>query len=454
MKAKTLIAGIGGSLVVAVAGATVYGSMAANQTIDQLLSASDTEQSLTQLSVVAREQGLLSSTGTLQVSIDSQCFDRNSEPLSLPVQLHYSIDHLPGVRGFAQYEAHFTVDGEVGEQLRTATGGDVAMRLAGELGFNGEWANRFSTPAVDYSSDGARLVVAASTGEYVGDKNAGAFAWKLPVMSVSHPAGDVQVTGVSMAGRFEDIRMALGNQTFAIENISATGIHDEPKMGVNGLRFDYETRSQDGLISTVFKPSLAAIETGGQSFEDLSMTVSLTGLDEQALREINALTANQCQTNLQDEQLRQIEENLLRLIDRGASFSVTDAQGRRSEDRFGGEMRFTLGGVQGDASSLANSLEGRVAASAILHINQALVPEHLKEMAVSQGLASLETDILRASFSFSDGGLLINGTPDTKGLYDTATQFLAMGDSSLVGWRDQVSDGNGPLVKLARAGRM
>ena len=454
MKIQAIAAGVTGLFIVGAAGAVVYSGMAANQRVDKLIADSERAQSPVRLVVVDREQGLASSSGTVRVSFNGACLGEELESLELAALVRYQISHLPGLQGLSSYSADLVLEGGAAELLQSASGAAVALHLDSVLGFNARWASRFTTPALDFPRDDLRVQVAASAGEFTQKGQAGAFAWQLPTVMISADAGRFDMQGLSLAGYVDDHELGLGKQTFALASMTGQGAGMGGGFRMQGLRMDYETRAEAGVVSSQVRPSLTLLEAANESFQDLSASMVWDGLDEQALRAINRATANHCQTQISDEQLQQIEQALLRLIDRGASFSINDLQGRQSQNRFGATMRIALAGSEQPGSAARQSLRDRLSVTADLRVSDGLVPPPLQEMVLGEGYARQVGDALAASLSLNKGALVLNNEPDAFGLEQTTDMFLAIGDESLQTWRQQIDSGNGPLMALARAGRV
>ncbi|MGH1357834.1 MAG: DUF945 family protein [Burkholderiaceae bacterium] len=451
MKLNTIAASVATLFVIGAAGATAYGGHAANEALDQMVA--QAAQGPMHIEFIERSKGFTESTGSFRVAVSPDCFGPEVADLDIPVMVHYTVNHLPGLRGLASYSATVELEGDGGEFLVAATGKPVALELDGGYGFNAEWTNRFSTPALTLVDDDKRILVAASSGEFVESDKGAAVGWRLPSISVDSADISMEMVGLSMASRLHDVEMGLGEHVLAIEKLESEGADPSQSFVATGLQFNQVTSAADGFVTSEFTPSVSKIDAAGESLEDLSVKLTLGGLDERALREINAVSGNGCHGELNDTQLKQIEESLLRLIDRGVTFSITDLEGRKADDRFSGDIRFTMDERIDTESGRMLTLGERVKLTADLQASSGLVPMPVQEMVVEQGFAVRAENALRASLAFGDGSLMINGRPDETGMADTASMFLAMGEDNLAIWQSRIAEGNGPLVALAQATR-
>lgn len=450
MKLKIAAAAVTSLFIAGAVSATAFSSKATSDALHEMVAQS--ANGPFSIEFIERNNGFAQSSGMFRMMLNPDCLGPAAKDVKVPAVVRYTVNHLPGTAGFSSYAATVELEGKGGEFLTSASGKPVALELNGAYGFDARWSSRFTTPALAIVDDDKRLLIAASAGEVVESDGAGAVAWRLPSLSVDADGTNFEMTNLTMAARLHDVELGLGEQTLAIEKIQATGKHAQA-FSVSGVRFDQTTSATNGFITTELVPSVGSLDAGGQKFEDLSLKMTVGGMDERALREINAVTANQCQSNLTDAQLKQIEESLLRLIDRGMTFSITDLKGRKAEDRFSAEIRFTMNERVDAASGQMRTLGERVSVSAQMHASAALVPPPIQQMAVQQGFAVMGEDGLRSSLAFGDGSLTINGVPDETGMADTASMFLAMGEDNLAVWQERIAEGKGPLVALAQATR-
>lgn len=459
MSIKTVVVATTSVAVIAFAGATTYSSKVANRVLDDITIDSVAGQGMIKLEQLERESGLIRSSGVYSLALDSSCIASDVALPDVPVEIHYSVGHMPDATRLTSYTATVQLTGEAGDVFRTAAGQTALMVLEGELGFNGEWTHQTRTPGIKFDQDGVQLVISASKGEFTGTGtgitgDGAAFAWSMPSIKVSHQNNTIEFSGLSAAGVIDDMQLGLGKQTIGIDRIDLSGDVPGGAALMSGVRFDYETVADDGRVSTSFAPSIDLVRAVGNTFQDLMFKVQLGGLDEQALREINRVTRHQCQTRMNDEQVARIERAILRIIDQGVSLSVTDVTGRQLENSFGGELILTLDDRGDGRDGPVKAMRERFSASGELSVSRNLVPAHLHDMLIEQGVLQANGEVMETTLSLKQGSLLVNGIDDSFGFADSVDMFLVMAEDGMSNWHEQTIAGNGPLVAMARAARL
>ncbi len=263
----------------------------------------------------------------------------------------------------------------------------------------------------------------------------------------------LEIAGITAGGVFDDLQLGLGKQTIAVDRIDLSGDVPGGTALLSSVRFDYETVARDGRVATSFHPSVGMVRAVNNTFQDLAFKMEVGGIDEQSLREINQLTRHQCQAKMNDDQIAQIERAILRIIDRGLSFSITDFKGRQLENSFGGELILTLKDRGDGTDGPVMAMRERVDFSGELAVSQELIPAQLREMLAEQNYLQTNGAVMESTLTLSNGELLINGAADMHGYGDSIDFFMVMAEEGLSTWNDQIAAGNGPLVTMARAAR-
>lgn len=456
MSIKTVAVATTSVVVIAFAGATTYSSKVANRVLDEIAIESVGGQGMIKLEQLERENGLIRSSGVYSFGLDSSCIASDVSLPEVPAEIRYSVGHMPDATRLTSYTATVQLTGEAGNAFRAAAGQSALLVLEGELGFDGQWTHQARTPKIKIDQDGVQMIVSASKGEFTGTGTSGsraAFAWSMPSIKVSHESNTIEFSGLSATGVIDDMQLGLGKQTIGIDRIDLAGDVPGGTALMSGVRFDYETVADKGRVSTSFTPSVNLVRAVGNTFQDLMFKVQLGGLDEQALREINRVTRHQCQTRMDDEQVARIERAILRIIDQGVSLSVTEFSGRQLENSFGGELILTLDDRGDGVDGPVKAMRERFSASGELSVSRNLVPTHLHDMLIEQGVLQANGEVMETTLSLQQGSLLVNGIDDSLGFADSVDMFLVMAEDGVTNWHEQTVAGNGPLVAMARAAR-
>ncbi|MFK7966163.1 MAG: DUF945 family protein [Burkholderiaceae bacterium] len=455
MKIKTVGLATAGLAVIAFAGATSYSSKVTNQALDEIAIQTAEGKGLISLQAIERNASFARSSGVFDLALDTSCLVGDAELPELPAQIRYTVAHMPTMAGLTAYTATLELTGEAKEAFEAIAGQSALLELEGEMGFTGQWAHRSFTPEINFDQDGLQVTVSASEGEFQAARSgqAGAFAWRMPAITMAQAGNTLEFAGITATGVIDDMQLGLGKQTIAVDRVDLSGDVPGGTALMSGVRFDYETVASDGRVSTSFQPSVNMVRAVDNTFQDLAVKMEVGGIDEQSLREINQLTRHQCQAKMDEAQIAQIEQAILRIIDRGLSFSISDFKGRQLENSFGGELILTLKDRGNGTDGPVMAMRERLEVSGELAVSPALVPAQLLDMLVEQNYLQPNGAVMETSLALSDGQLLINGAPDTHGYGDSIDFFMVMAEDGMSTWHDQIASGNGPLVMLARSAR-
>ncbi|MEZ5650890.1 MAG: DUF945 family protein [Burkholderiaceae bacterium] len=445
MLRTALVTGLAGLCTVA-AGATYYSAHSTRSALDSMLHSKELTSGAVRLVEKSRETSLLSTHGTMAVQFDASCLNPESPMVDVPVLLDYSFDHRPGIDGLSRLKLTLALTDEADEKVREAVGARPLLELHGNVDFAGRLQATFSTPEVTAQApDGTDSVkIAASSGEIQQLSSEVAIAWRLPSIGGTSKQGRFELKQFTVAGHYTDPVAGFGKQTIGLESVDVSDRRGRSQMQLRDLRIDQEQSLENGMINISTTPSIARVSVADQTFEDLGMRVAVERIDSNAFTRLQALSRTDCQQAMTDEHLKSLEGALFDLVERGMRLNIDQIRGRRGQDSFDGRMLFTLAPADKGTPTLLERTRVELAAN----VSAAMVPEEVVEPMTAQGLITASADKLSTELTLADGRLRINGTPGPAHFDQQVQGMLAMGESGMSGWREQVLAGQAPLASM------
>lgn len=371
------------------------------------------------LAKVQHQRGLLSSSGGLDLTWQPGC--GAEEGADEPVTLHvtYSLSHLPLPSGLlrAQWKAVPAGDGVAAfEEL---FGKGAALQGEGVAGLGGKWRSDMQLPAVALRRAGEAVEVAPSKGFLQVDGKALGFGWTLERAVLRGSGEAVELRNLALDLDLANRHLGTGSMALKVGTLSAGfGTIDD-------LALRSQATEQGDRLDMSVTPSARQVTAGGRTLRDLSMEIGIKGVDTKSVETLSTNFEASCGfKSLTADEAARTQKALLTLLTKGFSMGIPKLAGKSDDGGIEGQFTIELTPAGGPEPALVKQLKS----SGQLTLTGKLVGEEQKQFAINTGLALAEGTGLKASFSYADGLLKVNGrTSDASDVQ----QKLAYADARL-----------------------
>ncbi len=427
----------GATAVIAWAGATWLGGQRAADEVDSWTAPGKIHPAFVVMPVQQRT-GLLSSSGSLQVTLDPNCLP-GAEALPVPLKISYDVKHAPSLAGLVSFEARVSVGGEHAAAVRSVLGTDVLLTVHARMGWDDRWHYQFATPEIVIEDKGPRIHVAASTGTMHEDEGQWQLAWSLPNVAVLAEGKSLSFDGISVQSTLTDLKTGLGRSRFHIGSVRA----DQNRF--DNLELVSESVEHDEVIDTMLEASLAGGTFERSPLGRLGMKFALNAIDAKGLKALTTAKSACPNESLDRERLLAMERAAARIFDRGFTVAISDVGGSFDGNAAGGAFEFALAS---DTVDKPRPLVERISVNGNLAVDGELLAQPQRSAFVSSGFVVETPSGLRAEVSYKEGHLRINGALEPDGVGDMIFMLLSRGDDMVAHWRAGLARGESLLHEM------
>lgn len=439
---KSIVAGgLVLAAVVGVAGVTASGGQRVAGEIDALLRTNPAQAGV-QVSELERRRSFTGTSGTLRFALHGACGAAAAGSAESAAVLRYDVTHVPGAAGLMRFKGNLSADGALADAMSRALGSAALASFDGEMRYDGSWAVRWQSPAMNFGDERVAVRADASHGELrIARGGEADMNWALPMISVRGQGKALAIRDLRAQATLRDAALGLGSSRLSVAAIESDA------GSLERLEVLSEASERDGLVSSVVRPSIARVAFGGGEWKDLGLEFALADVDAASVRTVQRLVAETCALQQATAaERREFMQAVATLERRGAAIRLAQVRGRSAQGAVEGgvELRLGPGGEAGPTLAERLSAKGRLA------LGEALVPGAQLQPLLERGFAVREGDRVVASFSLADGRLTLNGRPEQSGAAEALGVALAAADAK---WQSLLAASSPPSpVARSRAG--